>query len=34
MSFNLKNSNVAVRENRLGSITGFTGDLKTLSYRT
>ena len=27
MPFNFKNANVGVRENRLGSITGFSGDL-------
>ena len=34
MPFNFKNSNVAVRENRLGSITGFKGDLETLVHRS
>ncbi|MBQ2530555.1 MAG: nitrogenase [Treponema sp.] len=34
MAFNFKNSNLAVRENRLGSITGFVGDLETLVYRS
>ena len=34
MAFNFRNSNVAVRENRLGSITGFKGDLETLVYRS
>ena len=28
MPYNFKNANLAVRESRLGSITGFTGDLK------
>ena len=30
MPFNFSNANVAIRENRLGSITGFVGDLETL----
>ena len=30
MPFNFKNANIAIRENRLGSITGFVGDLETL----
>ncbi len=30
MEFNLKNANVATRENRLGSITGYCGDLNDL----
>ena len=30
MPFNFKNANIAIRENRLGSITGFVGDLQTL----
>ena len=30
MPFNFSNANIAIRENRLGSITGFVGDLKTL----
>jgi len=34
MPFNFKNANVGVRENRLGSITGFSGDLETLAYRS
>ena len=34
MPYNFKNANLAVRENRLGSITGFTGDLETLVYRS
>lgn len=34
MPYNFKNANLAVRESRLGSITGFTGDLKTLVYRS
>lgn len=34
MAFNFSNANLGVRENRLGSITGFTGDLETLVYRS
>ena len=34
MPYNFKNANLAVRESRLGSITGFTGDLQTLVYRS
>ena len=34
MPYNFKNANLAVRENRLGSITGFVGDLETLVYRS
>lgn len=34
MAFNFKNANIAIRENRLGSITGFVGDLKTLVERS
>ena len=34
MPFNFKNANVGVRENRLGSITGFSGDLETLAHRS
>lgn len=34
MPYNFKNANLAVRESRLGSITGFTGDLHTLVYRS
>ena len=34
MGFNFKNSNIGVREARLGSITGYTGDLETLVYRS
>ena len=30
MPFNFSNANIAIRENRLGSITGFVGDLQTL----
>ena len=30
MPFNFSNANIAIRENRLGSITGFVGDLETL----
>ena len=30
MPYNFKNANIAIRENRLGSITGFVGDLETL----
>lgn len=30
MPFNFNNANIAIRENRLGSITGFVGDLQTL----
>ncbi|MCR4631604.1 MAG: nitrogenase [Treponema sp.] len=30
MPFNFTNANIAIRENRLGSITGFVGDLETL----
>ena len=30
MPFNFTNANIAIRENRLGSITGFVGNLKTL----
>ena len=34
MAFNFTNSNVSVREHRLGSITGYSGELKTLSSKT
>ena len=34
MPYNFKNANLAVRESRLGSITGFVGDLETLVYRS
>lgn len=34
MAFNFSNSNVGVRENRLGSITGYKGNLETLVYRS
>ena len=34
MPFNFSNANIAIRENRLGSITGFVGDLQTLVSRS
>lgn len=34
MPFNFSNANIAIRENRLGSITGFVGDLETLVKRS
>ena len=34
MPYNFKNANIAVRESRLGSITGFVGDLETLVHRS
>ncbi len=34
MAFNFGNSNVAVRENRIGSITGYCGSLQDLSLRS
>ena len=34
MSINLNNSNVAVRENRIGSITGYIGSLKDLAEKS
>lgn len=34
MSFNFSNSNLSIREHRLGSITGYAGDLNTLIERT
>ena len=34
MAFNLNNSNVATRENRIGSITGYVGTLKDLAEQS
>lgn len=34
MGINLKTSNIATRENRLGSITGYVGDLKELASKS
>ena len=34
MSINLSNSNVATRENRIGSITGYVGTLKDLASQS
>lgn len=34
MAFNLENSNVATRENRIGSITGYIGSLNDLAKQS
>ena len=34
MAINLSNSNVATRENRIGSITGYVGSLKDLATQS
>lgn len=34
MAFNFKTANLGVRESRLGSVTGFVGNLETLVYRS